>query len=224
MLFFFLCLFVCRVCETGSDHQPLSDSQQTNCEYFVDSLFEEAQKVGAKCLSPTEQKKQVSVHKSFLSWCFSKYGPLEVKTVFVLIVRYYLLFSLYWVCTDIAKAMVNKTGSSGGTEAVAPHSTSNYCTLFLALEGSEKWKETESEVAQSCLTLCDPVDCSPPRSSVHGILQARILEWVAISFSRGSSRPRGWTQISRIVGRRFNLWATREAPTLLSALEGSEKH
>ena len=49
----------------------------------------------------------------------------------------------------------------------------------------EAW-ESESEVAQSCLTLCDPVDCSPPVSSVHGILQARILEWVAISFSRGS--------------------------------------
>ena len=45
-------------------------------------------------------------------------------------------------------------------------------------------------VAQSCLTLCDPMGCSPPGSSVHGILQARILEWVAISFSRGSSRPR----------------------------------
>ena len=45
--------------------------------------------------------------------------------------------------------------------------------------------ESESEVAQSCPTLCDPVDCSPPGSSVHGILQARILEWVAISFSRG---------------------------------------
>ena len=44
-----------------------------------------------------------------------------------------------------------------------------------------------SEVAQSCPTLCDPVDCSPPGSSVHGILQARILEWVALSFSRGSS-------------------------------------
>ena len=42
-------------------------------------------------------------------------------------------------------------------------------------------------VTQSCLTLCDPVDCSPPGSSVHGILQARVLEWVAISFSRGSS-------------------------------------
>ena len=69
--------------------------------------------------------------------------------------------------------------------------------------------ESESEVAQSCLTLCDPVDCSPPGSSVHGILQARILEWVAISFSRGSFLPRYWTQVSRIAGRRFNLWATR---------------
>ena len=44
--------------------------------------------------------------------------------------------------------------------------------------------ESESDVAQSCPTLCDPVDCSPPGSSVHGILQARLLEWVAISFSR----------------------------------------
>ena len=50
-----------------------------------------------------------------------------------------------------------------------------------------KIKEVISEVTQSCPTLCDPVDCSPPGSSVHGILQARILEWVAISFSRGSS-------------------------------------
>ena len=49
---------------------------------------------------------------------------------------------------------------------------------------------SESEVAQSCLTLCDPMDCSLPGSSLHGILQAKILEWVAISFSRGSSQPR----------------------------------
>ena len=52
----------------------------------------------------------------------------------------------------------------------------------------------KSEVAQSCLTLCDPMDCNLPGSSVHGILQARILEWVAISFSRGSSQPRDQTQ------------------------------
>ena len=48
---------------------------------------------------------------------------------------------------------------------------------------------------QSCLTLRNPMDCSLPGSSVYGILQARILEWVAISFSRGSSRPRNWTQV-----------------------------
>ena len=72
--------------------------------------------------------------------------------------------------------------------------------------------ESESEVTQSCPTLCDPEHCSPPGSSIHGILQARILEWVAISFSRGSSWPRDRTQVSRITGRRFNLWATREVP------------
>ena len=56
---------------------------------------------------------------------------------------------------------------------------------------------------QSCLTLWDPLDCSPPDSSVHGILQARILEWVAISFSRGSSRPRDRTWVSYIAGGFF---------------------
>ena len=71
--------------------------------------------------------------------------------------------------------------------------------------------KSASEVTQSSPTL-DPVDCNPPGSSVHGILQARILEWAAISFSRGSSQPRDWTQVSRIAGRCFNLWATREAP------------
>ena len=71
--------------------------------------------------------------------------------------------------------------------------------------------ESESEVAQSCPTLCNPVDCSPPGSSVHEILQARILESVAISLSRGSSQPRDRTQVSCIAGLRFTLWATKEA-------------
>ena len=62
------------------------------------------------------------------------------------------------------------------------------------------------EVAQSCPTLCDSMDCSPSGSSVHGILQARILEWVAISFSRASSWPRDWTRVSHIVGRHFTIW------------------
>jgi len=72
----------------------------------------------------------------------------------------------------------------------------------------------ESEVAQSCSTLGDPMDCSLPGSSIHGIFQARVLEWVAISFSRGSSRPRDQTWASRIVGRRFTVWATREVHRL----------
>ena len=68
-----------------------------------------------------------------------------------------------------------------------------------------------SELAQSCPTLCDPMDSSQPSSSAHGIFQARILEWVVISFSRGSSWPRDRTQVSHIVGRSFTVWATREA-------------
>ena len=56
--------------------------------------------------------------------------------------------------------------------------------------------------------------CSLPGSSVHGIFQARELEWVAISFSRGSSRPRDWTQVFCIAGRRFSLWATRKPDVL----------
>ena len=59
-----------------------------------------------------------------------------------------------------------------------------------------KW----SEVAQSCLTLCDPMDCSLPGSTIRRIFQARILELVAISFSRRSSWPRDWTQVSHMVG------------------------
>ena len=68
--------------------------------------------------------------------------------------------------------------------------------------------DSESEVAQSCPTLCDPMDCSPPGSSIHGTLQARVLEWVAIAFSRRCSQPRDWTQVSRIVGRHFTVWAS----------------
>ena len=68
----------------------------------------------------------------------------------------------------------------------------------------------ESKVAQSYPILCHPVDCSLQCSSVHGIFQARVPEWVAISFSRVSSQPRDRTWVSRIVGRCFTIWTTRE--------------
>ena len=89
---------------------------------------------------------------------------------------------------------------------------------FLRFTVSATYKYTMSEwvseVTQSCPTLCDPMDCSLPDSSIHGIFQARILEWVAISFSRRSSWSRDWTQVSHIVGRRFIVWGTREARIL----------
>ena len=62
------------------------------------------------------------------------------------------------------------------------------------------------KVAQLCPTLCNPMDYA-----VHGIFQARILEWVAFPFSRESSQPRDWTQVSHIAGRFFTSWSTREA-------------
>ena len=69
----------------------------------------------------------------------------------------------------------------------------------------------QGKVTQSCPTLCDPMGCSLPGSSVHGIFQAIVLEWIVISFSKGSSRPRDRTRVSHIVDRHLTVWATREA-------------
>ena len=66
-------------------------------------------------------------------------------------------------------------------------------------------------VAQLCPIPCDPMDCSPTGSSVHGILQARILEWGAIPFSRESSQPRDQTRVSYTAGRFVTIWMTRVA-------------
>ena len=74
----------------------------------------------------------------------------------------------------------------------------------------KKW----SDVTQMCLTLCDPMDYSLSGSSVHGIFQTRIPEWVAISFSRRSSRSRDWTWVSCIIGRHFIVLAPYD-PTIL---------
>ena len=68
-----------------------------------------------------------------------------------------------------------------------------------------KWMKKSQSVSQLCLTPCDLMDCSPPGSSVHGILQARILEWVAIPFSRGYSWPKDQTQVFCIAGRFFTI-------------------
>ena len=79
----------------------------------------------------------------------------------------------------------------------------SHCVISIPAFFVWKSSEVKGKVAQSCLTLCDPLDCSLPVSSVHGILQARTLEWVAVPFSRGSSQPRDRTQISRVAGGFF---------------------
>ena len=85
-----------------------------------------------------------------------------------------------------------------------PHNSPN-CIYILGLY--PKWKVL---VTQLCPILYDPIDCSPPGSSVHGISQARILEWVAMPFSKGSSPPVDRTQVSCIAGGFFTVWAARK--------------
>ena len=83
--------------------------------------------------------------------------------------------------------------------------------IQLSVTGSYQHNEKKVKVPESCLALCDPMVCSLPGSSVHGILQARILKWVAISFSRESSWPRDWIQVSCITGGFYTIWPTWEA-------------
>ena len=94
------------------------------------------------------------------------------------------------------------------------------------LKISQFWKYTQGTIRwnsenESCSVMSDSLQ---PHGLVHGILQARILEWVAFPFSKGSSQPRNWTQVPRIAGRFFTSWATREAQNIgvgsLSLIQG----
>ena len=87
-----------------------------------------------------------------------------------------------------------------------------YYSVVQGVQQRESVTHVCAQWLQSYLTLCDPLDCSPPGSSVYGISQARILEWVALSSSRGSSWPRDGTQVSCIGRQILYCWVTREAP------------
>ena len=95
-----------------------------------------------------------------------------------------------WICSKLGKEYI---------KAVYYHHV--YLTY---IQSEVKWSEVK--VTQSCPTLCNPMDCI-----VHGILQARILEWVAFPSSNGSSQPKDQTQVSHIAGGFFTIWGTREA-------------
>ena len=96
-----------------------------------------------------------------------------------------------------------------------PTDVSNlYCEPFC----SDMYLRPKMLFTQSWMTLCDPMDCSLTGSSVHEILQARILGCVAMPFSRGSSQPRDRTYVSCFTGRYVTMWATREAPSFFNLL------
>ena len=113
----------------------------------------------------------------------SRTGGSHGKCMFIIIIFQFFSIStkkayqnFNWICTDpIAHFRENVPSCSIDKHGVPHYSTGIYNTVL---------------VAQSCPTLCDPMDSGPPGSSVHGTFQARILEWVAIPFSRGSSQPR----------------------------------
>ena len=112
-----------------------------------------------------------------------------------------------WTCGQEQESRGNFSFLDSGNVSPPSPPTLNFwrhCTPFPL--GKTSCLSFIVKVTQSCSTLCDPMDYT-----VHGILQARILEWVAFPFSRGSSQPRDRTQVSHIAGRFFTSWATREA-------------
>ena len=121
-----------------------------------------------------------------LLFCLLDWSPILLSLIFFIPLEFCFLSSSFWLLKNL-------------TPKSPPFFFFFY---FFLLCAQGKWK-----VTWACPSLCDPMDYT-----VHGILQARILEWVAFSFFRGPSQPRDWTQVSHIVGRFFTSWATREAP------------
>ena len=112
------------------------------------------------------------------------------------------LFNIYWMKFLVWVCMFHQKPIPGRHERLQSWST---CYL----DSSKRWRHPGGGlVTQLCPTLV-----TPRTSHAHGILQARILEWVAIAFSRGPSRPRDWTRVSFTAGRYFTNWAMREAPS-----------
>ena len=105
---------------------------------------------------------------------------------------------LKWTCLSLV-CIIEDVGLDWDTQLRHAH---RYTFIYACLSTGYTLQSTcaSAKSTQSCLTLCDPMDSSPACSSLHGILQARILEWVVIPFSRGSSQMRDWTQVSCIAG------------------------
>ena len=136
----------------------------------------------------------------------------------------FVLF-FYWIIVDYKVVIVSGIQQSDSDVCKYRHGSIFFFRFFphighytelSRIPCTLHWVLLKPLVAQSCPALCNPMDCSLPHSSVHGILQARILEWVAIHFSKGSSWPRDRTQVSHTAVSFFTVWAIRGARSSLA--------
>ena len=174
--------------------------------YFLFLLFGMVtSKIGTWIAVPSGLHWNVTLPRTSVT-ILAKISQHPVFHIFLSSFRYFLLISILPPC--FVNCIPYCNGSSTNTEIFLFFSSLPLLSTTFYWVTRTKVKVL---VAQSCPTLCDPMDCSPRGSSVHGILQARTLEWVAMPFSSGSLWPRDWTWVSRIVGQFFTIWATREA-------------
>ena len=141
---------------------------------------------------------KVKVAQSYVTLCdpmeYTAHGILQART-------------LEWVAYPFSNRSSQPRNRTGVSCIAGGFFTSWATTVAEKIKEIKMWKTDRCcLVTKLYPTLCNPMYCSLPGSSIHGISQARILDWVAMSFSRGSSWPRDRTQVSRIAGRCFNLW------------------
>jgi len=141
----------------------------------------------SRWLSKKLKSKMRKSSEGYLSWIQIKCSSLPFQDIT-------WFFSCALICMDVL-------GGSGSGTYVCVQSLEGFYYVHACMCAKS---------LHLCLTLCNSLDCSPPGSSVHGILQARILEWVPMPSSRGSSQPRDWTQVSRIAGGFFTTSTTWE--------------
>ena len=192
------------------------------CTLHFPSKLYEAHTESLTCKNLSKLNKSISCLRSILWKSFSLVDNIIIKlhnigstyrykTVSKVLSNSVLMAhfcNIYWAATICWALLGTENSDEQKRHDLCPH---RGCTNTAQIsQNYEHEMKRESDVAQSYPTLCDPMDYSLPGSSVHGIFQTRILERVAISFSRRSSRLRDWTQVSCIVGRCFTVWATRE--------------
>ena len=158
---------------------------------------------------PVSSSSSEIVYVSCFSWeSLVIFGKQDFCICLVSFVCWYFQEQL-WFCRVFGIFFIIKIGTN------SHKSNTIMCGLkwlSTCVRGLWKWKVKVKSLSH--VTLCNPMDCSLPGSSIHGIFQARILERVVISFSWRSSRPRHWTQASHIVGRRFTISTTRKSNTV----------